>query len=753
MLTAVGLWQNFITGVKANEYTAAGTAIGVCTILSLYIRSSNAKRIRSDREVVRGYAELLRSNAEVLQSNAAVQQRLDENDRRNKPVETSDSSTLDAAILVLRQELQAKTVNEATLLSELNEAKRDLSAKNKSINAHNAAIDSKEKALNKSNEELNTTKKKLESSGMTVKNQSEELKSLKKKSTEKNKTIEDQKQNLASYENTVKELRGQLTAKDDTCSRQSGELTSMKDAMQVKDGDLKAMDETIADRERALATSDEAMKTIRRELSTHIKENTSMQKEIDSLKADKSANEATIKAKDKTIADQKAALESGDKATTTIRKELSTQINGMQKEIDSLKADKSTKEAAVTLCNNKLEAQSRDLESKAATEKRIRDDLAASVKSNTDLQKEVDSLKADKAAKDATIKSLKTTVEIQERHLSANAEAEKKIRDKLDARSKITENLVKEIESLTAEKLANEATIKRHELEKEAMNHEIQSKVDKAVDQALPAPKEKSILNQKTPSSSGSGPLTSVTKGAVGKFEEAAKGAVEETSDSQVHTIDPVNASQVTDPVALVPTQEDGLHSNKADEKPSTDMGRRDNDTRTSKDAPLRLEQGSMSQPASTAEHNSSDSSPPSSGTNHKHSSGNAQPKDDSPKSPPGTADMNNLSEGQINNTLPETITTKNDTDQPTPENNDFNPVQDLHQGKETPETEAPPKKRGTRGRPLSHDLRKSLFREAAAHVKTVHGASCVINDGFSAVAHMTENFKGHHLLEVVEQA
>ena len=92
-------------------------------LLSRYTWSSNAKRMRSDDEV-------LQSNAEVLQSNAAMQQGMDEHDHRHKPVETSKSSTLNAEIVAqLRQKLKIKTAGEKRLQSELNQAKRHLSAR------------------------------------------------------------------------------------------------------------------------------------------------------------------------------------------------------------------------------------------------------------------------------------------------------------------------------------------------------------------------------------------------------------------------------------------------------------------------------------------------------------------------------------------------------------------------------------------------------------------------------------------------
>ena len=63
---------------------------------------------------------------------------MDEHDQRHKPFETSESSTLNAKVVAqLRGELKIKIAGEKRLRSELNQAKRDLSAKNKTINAPN----------------------------------------------------------------------------------------------------------------------------------------------------------------------------------------------------------------------------------------------------------------------------------------------------------------------------------------------------------------------------------------------------------------------------------------------------------------------------------------------------------------------------------------------------------------------------------------------------------------------------------------
>lgn len=76
---------------------------------------------------------------------------MDEHDRRHESFETSESSTLNAEIVAqLRQELKTKTASEKRLQSELDQTKRDLSAKDKTINARDDTIASKDKALNKS---------------------------------------------------------------------------------------------------------------------------------------------------------------------------------------------------------------------------------------------------------------------------------------------------------------------------------------------------------------------------------------------------------------------------------------------------------------------------------------------------------------------------------------------------------------------------------------------------------------------------
>lgn len=664
MLTGVGRWDHIITCVKSNTHTTAGAIFGVCvlvllSLLSIWLLRCYARRVRSNDEV-------LWSNPEVLRSNADMQQRIDENDTCDEPSETSRSSILNAQLRQdletsaanerklqseldseaskssalnahLRQDLETSAANERKLQSELDAAKRDLLAKDKTIKDRDDTIASNDTALKRSDDALNTAETNLDKRDETIKNLNDELDPLKRKSEEKDKTITNQEREIASHETTKRELYGQLAAKD-------AELTSTKNDLKVKDTEVKTKSDLIAEMERGLASHEITEKGLRTELAAKDNTLTEQGRKLASVESDLQARDAELKAKNNTIADQGRALEST-----------------------------------------------------GAIEKTIRDELTTAVESVANLQKEVNSLKGNSYAVADTIRRLESTIAIQKRTLDVTTEAEKKIRGELKTKTKSNEDLRKEVDSLKAERRNYDATIKRHDTEMETKDGDIQSRIDKIVNEALLAPKEKSILDRKPPSFFGSGSPTSIIDGAAGKFAESAKGGLDEVSHSHVQEPNLIDIGQDDDSSVLASGHiEEGLtHVNgyTMEEKPVTDIGSKDRGARE-----------------------------------------------------------NELTGGKPPNTLPDTATTDNATDVPTSKNNN-SPAQTLDEEKETPETGARPKKRGLKRGILSHDSRKQIFREGAANIKSKHGATCIVDDNYSALAQTTGNFNGLQLEEVLEQA